>query len=66
MEVPLPEPVGAELEDIGADLSFRIAQLYHWLSNQLGQDNLAFLVQHALVLVGELSLYNRLSASSIC
>jgi hypothetical protein len=51
-----------ELEDVGADLSFRIAQLYHWLSNQLGQDNLAFLLQHALVLVGELSLYNKLLA----
>jgi len=51
-----------ELEDIGADLSFRVAQLYHWLSNQLGQDNVAFLINHALELVGELSLYNQLLA----
>ena len=56
------EPVEEGLEDIAADLSFRIAQLYHWLSNQLGQDNVAFLVQHSLVLVGELSLYNKLLA----
>jgi len=53
-----------ELEDISADLSFRIAQLYHWLSNELGQDNVAFLVQHALVLVGELSFYNKLLADN--
>ena len=52
----------SELEDIGADLSFRVAQLYHWLSNQLGQDNVAFLINHALELVGELSLYNKLLA----
>jgi len=53
---------GEELEDVAADVSYRIAQLYHYLSNELHQDNLAFLVQHALVLVGELSLYNKLLA----
>jgi hypothetical protein len=56
------EVEGEQLEDIGADLSFRIAQLYHWLSQELGQDNVAFLVQHALVLVGELSMYNKVLA----
>jgi len=60
VEVPLPE--SEELEDVAADVSFRVAQLYHYLSNELHQDNLAFLVQHALVLVGELSLYNKLLA----
>ena len=58
----ISEVEGEQLEDIAADISFRIAQVYHWLSNELGQDNVAFLVQHALVLVGELSLYNKLLA----
>ena len=51
-----------QLEDIAADLSFRVAQLYHFLYNELGQEDLAFLIQHALKLVGELSLYNQLLA----
>jgi hypothetical protein len=51
-----------ELEDIAADLSFRVAQLYHFLNNELGQEDLAFLIQHALTLVGELSFYNKLLA----
>jgi Na+-transporting methylmalonyl-CoA/oxaloacetate decarboxylase beta subunit len=54
--------VSQEVEDVGADLSFRVAQLYHWLSNELGQDTVAFLINHALELVGELSLYNMLLA----
>ena len=58
----ISEVEGEQLEDIAADISFRIAQVYHWLSNELGQDSVAFLVQHALVLVGELSMYNKLLA----
>ncbi len=53
---------GEQLEDLAADISFRIAQLYHFLTQELGQENLAFLVQHALTLVGELSMYNKLLA----
>ena len=54
----------AEVEDIGADLSFRVGQLYHWLSNELGHDSVAFLVNHALELVGELHLFNMLLAGT--